>query len=76
MNRPVFDRVDFAIVLPDGTMGDRVVFYHDNLLNAVVEEVAADADKVGGSFVFLTPENKLPRWYFDGQTWKSELLDG
>lgn len=76
MKRPVFDRIDVAIVLPDGTMSDRIVFYHDGLLDAVVEEVAADADRVGGSFVFLTPENKLPRWRFDGRIWKSELLDG
>ena len=54
MEKPEFDRIDLAIMLSDGTMSDTVVFYHDNLLDSVVDEVSNDADKVNGTFVILS----------------------
>lgn len=50
-NRPVFGRVDLEIVLPDGTRSEKIVIYHDYLLESVLLEAIEDADKVGGTII-------------------------
>ena len=50
-NRPVFGRVDLEIVLPDGTRSEKIVIYHDDLLESVLLEAIEDADKVGGTII-------------------------
>jgi len=54
MNKPIFNRLDLRIVLPDGTESETIVVYHDDLLEAVLDEAADDATKVGGTFVIVS----------------------
>jgi hypothetical protein len=43
--------VDLEIVLPDGTRSEKIVIYHDYLLESVLLEAIEDADKVGGTII-------------------------
>jgi hypothetical protein len=49
--RPIFRRVDLEIILPDGTRSEKIVIYHDDLLEDVLLEALDDADKVKGTIV-------------------------
>jgi len=56
--QPVFNRIDLAMMLQDGTQSEKIVIYHDGLLESVIVEAMNDAEKINGTIIILPEGNQ------------------